>query len=110
MTEFKDDTLNGLMEHITRVVNDKDLELEVLNGTVSTLRDMVSDEKAKAEEAYKTAYKIHKQIKSLSILLSKDSLKKMNEEELRDVIETAKSMVFSSRNILSRYLQENGYQ
>lgn len=108
--KLKDEVLNDLLYRLALRIDCKELSLEASQNMYKKLKETFNTEKEKNEEAYKLLYKTHKQIKSLSILLSKDSLKKMNEEELRDVIDTAKSMVFSTKNILSRYLQENGLQ
>lgn len=103
-TEIKDEQLAGLLDKVAILINSKDTDLEVLQNTNTAVRENMLAEQAKAGEAYKTVYVLHKQLKSLSNLLTKDSIKQMDRNELLKTIAIASGMVTNSKNVANKYL------
>lgn len=90
--------LQEYFKSIEHIVECKDTQITGLQDSIVTINDRLKTEQDKSEELYIALYAIRKQLKSLNTLLTKDSIKKMSESELRKTIAVASGMVTNAKN------------
>ena len=68
----------------------------------TTLNEKVETLERTVENYHKDRYVLNKRLKSLIILLTKDSIKNMNEEQLKDIISNAGVMANQLKSIVEK--------